>query len=191
MDLNRLTSIAVVTFLLCLGSGEKVKGQDVKEISPPQTGAPEPAEASQPEEEGTDEEDVEEELDEALQELKDLASAVSGFVRERREAFIEDWKDRSRKMEERIEELRKEGEKLAGETREQWDQRMKSLEEKQEDVKERLDEMSSDAGAGWRRLRRDLRDAWDDLSDEVDKAASEIRKSETEPEQTDSEKEMR
>lgn len=167
--------------LACIWAlGNTAKAQTTTEIPAPQSGAQEKQEPASPSEESGAGEQVEKEVDDALEELKELASALGGIVRERRAEFVDQWRKREVSMQERIDEMRKEGEQLGENARERWISQMDTIEAKQKAFEAQLDELSTHVGAGWMKLRRELQSTWSELSEAVDEASAEIREGKAE-----------
>lgn len=202
MKKTRAIALAFACVLCLECGGNPAKAQRATEIPPPSTGTrdgprttapkvkekpaakehPAREEESDAEEKSAREETpsagerAEEEIEEALEEMRHLASALSGVLRERRIEFTAEWRKREARMQERMEALRKEGEELKGESRGRWATAMNAAESERQAFERQLDGLSGDMSGGWVSRRKDLREAWDELSEALDDVEAELRK---------------
>lgn len=178
-----MLSLAIAVAMPGLGGCQsRATAQVATEIPPPPKGAPGGpggSGGSGPSNPNPVPQEKEDALDQALADARKLVNKLSGLVRERRTALVSEWQDRNLRMNEKIEDLRKAGQNVPGASREPWAVRMNDVERRQRAVEGCLKALSSSAlyshsAAGWGKLRREFRDAWDSLSAAVEQAESEL-----------------
>lgn len=77
-----------------------------------------------------------------------------------RNEFIGKMKDQLDDLDEKIEDLKKKGDKLEGEAKKEYENRLHDLREKRREAKRKLDEVQAGGEEKWQQLKDEAEHAW-------------------------------
>lgn len=80
-----------------------------------------------------------------------------------RNDFIERMKERLDDLDERIEDLKKRGDRFEGEARKEYENRLHDLREKRREAKRKLDDIRSASEERWQQIKDEAEHAWEAL----------------------------
>jgi hypothetical protein len=110
---------------------------------------------------------------------RDAAKAVntaSAFSLERKEKMIQEWKEQLATMDSQVEEMKKKGDQLAVDAKDNWNKKMTTLESKRQSALEKVTELEDSTAQAWGEIEKGAAAAWDDLKNAFQEASKDFER---------------
>ena len=103
-------------------------------------------------------------------------NTASKYSSEQKEKMITKWNEQLSTMDSQMEEMKKKGEQLTADAKDNWNKKMTELESKRRAAKDKVTEMENSTSEAWDDIEKGAAAAWDDLKNAFQDASKDFER---------------
>jgi chromosome segregation ATPase len=103
-------------------------------------------------------------------------NTASEYSSEQKKKMIQKWQEQLSTMDSQMEEIKKKGDQLTADAKDNWNKKMTSLESKRQAAKDKITEMENSTAEAWGDIEKGAVAAWDDLKNAFQDASKDFER---------------
>ncbi|MFN7291697.1 MAG: hypothetical protein ACK5YR_19395 [Pirellula sp.] len=115
-------------------------------------------------------------IDDVKSDASKALNTASEYSSEQKKKMIQKWQEQRSAMDLQMEELKKKGEQLTADAKDDWNKKMTVLESKRQAAKEKIIEMENSTAEAWGDIEKGAVAAWDDFKNAFQDASKDFER---------------